>query len=404
MIYAKSQHATVIGAGIAGLVAGLFLKRAGFFPAIYESRQCMQTTSEPLIIAPNGMHVLDELGLSDKVKAVGSIIERTTFMSSRGKVLGTYSSDRTHAMYSVSISREALSAILTCAVNDNDIPVHYGKRLKNITGSYGQHGVCARFEDGTSVRSDILIGADGINSTTRKIAFPESPAPAYAGLVSMGGFTDASLVKKAHDHGMSFTSMGSEGYFSYSMTGSEENRTIGWWVNLSRKDTIPSEELAEISQTQIKQQLLKTYQGWHEPVESIIANAGNIVRHNIFDLIDMPSWYGGRVVLIGDAAHAMIPHAGQGASTAMEDGMYLAKLLRYNKTSTLVKVFEEYQHHRKTRVQKIVRLARRYGKPDRITSGIGLAVRDFFVSSVMHIFGNHSNDWMYTYKIDWNSR
>lgn len=402
MIYATSQQATVIGAGIAGLVVALFLKRAGFSPVVFEEREGHQEAGEALLIAPNGMHVLHELGLSDEVMERGSVIEQNTFMNSRGKILATYGNGNNPGMPSICISRQALIIVLTNAVNANGIPVRYGKRLKNITGSYGQRGVCAWFEDDSMERSDILIGADGINSTTRRIAFPESPAPAYTGVVSIGGFTDASLVKNVAGQKVSVTSMGGDGYFSYSMTGCGENNSIGWWVNLSRKDMTPH-EFADVSIEQVKLQLLKIYKGWHEPVESIIANASNVSTHSIFDLVDMTSWYGGRVVLIGDAAHAMIPHAGQGAATAMEDAMYLAKLLRYNKTSSLVRIFEEYQHHRKARVHKIVRLARRYGKPERITSGVGLAVRDLFMSSFMHLFRNHINDWMYAYKIDWNS-
>lgn len=406
MIYATSQRTIIIGAGIAGPVVAMFLKKAGFSADIYDENEYPSDMGGPLTIAPNGMHVLNELGLAEKVLVCGSVIEKNTVRNSRGKLLASYmnASAMQFGFPAVSIAREVLHKILTDAAAANGVVIHYNKRLKNITGSYSQCGVTASFEDGTNVRSDILIGADGIDSATRTIALPDGPAPAYTGVVGIGGFTAASLVKNAFDdQRSSITSIGPSGYFGYNLTGSPDKNSIGWWVNLPMQEKIPSDELRDTSLANIKQQLLNIYKGWHEPIESIISNASSIVKRNIFDLLDMPKWYGGRVVLIGDAAHAMIPHAGQGASTAMEDGMYLAKLLRYNRTSTLGQVFEEYQHHRQARVNKITRLARRYGRPERITSDLHLKVRDFFLSSFMNLFGTHANEWMYTYKIDWNS-
>lgn len=406
MIYATSHNVIIIGAGIAGLTAALFMKKAGLTPQLYDEGEGITETDAPLMIAPNGISVLNELSLAERIYANGVAVDKTTIRNRRGRLLDSYKSTgegtKLYDFSAVCLPRKKVHEILVEAVLESGIPIHYKKQLKNVTGSYSQRGVSAYFDDGTSARGDILIGADGIQSTTRTIAFPDNPGPRYTGLVGICGYTDASFIPQLPEERASHaTSIGAGKNFSYSPV--ELSGKIGWWANLTVENETHVNTLRDLPLSKIKEQLLTNYQGWHYPVESVISSSYSAEVHKVLELTDMTKWYGGRVVLIGNAAHAMIPVAGQGVATALEDGMYLAKLLRDNKTSSLARVFEEYQYHRRARVNQIIRLAHRYGKPERISSRIELAVRDFVTSSFTSLFGVHKSSAIYSYRIDWNS-
>jgi FAD binding domain len=101
-----------------------------------------------------------------------------------------------------------------------------------------------------------------------------------------------------------------------------------WWSNLWREKELTEEELKDLSIETVKQEMLSTYYGYHQPIPMLIAHTGPPVKLNVYDILELPAWHKGRVVVIGDAAHAVSPNAGQGASMALEDAMYMAKVLR----------------------------------------------------------------------------
>jgi 2-polyprenyl-6-methoxyphenol hydroxylase-like FAD-dependent oxidoreductase len=116
----------------------------------------------------------------------------------------------------------------------------------------------------------------------------------------------------------------------------------------------------------------------------------------------LPAWWKDRVLLIGDAAHAISPHAGQGASLGLEDAIYLAKLLR-NSHATHEQVFEQFMQARRARVERIVAEARRRGDGKRVLTPTAAWIRDRVISVLARVWGDRMNDWMYSYKINWES-
>lgn len=141
--------------------------------------------------------------------------------------------------------------------------------------------------------------------------------------------------------------------------------------------------------------------GWHKPVEELIKNTPSFMKGNVHDVQSLPTWHKGRVVLIGDSAHAVSPNSGQGASLALEDAMYLASLFR-NSENDWENLFEQFERERKPRVEKIIVEGRRRGDNKKEITPFSAWIRDRTLSIVLPLFGEKGNRWVYEYKINWH--
>jgi 2-polyprenyl-6-methoxyphenol hydroxylase-like FAD-dependent oxidoreductase len=281
------------------------------------------------------------------------------------------------------------------------IPVAYEKRLTDISYTSDREKVVAHFADGSYAEGDILIGADGIHSQTRKSVFPESPKPAYVGIIGIGGFVPLSAVPGLPDrdrHSLNFT-FGHRGFFGYCGARPDE---LMWWSNLWREKELTKEELNELSVETVKQEMLSIYSRYHQPIPRLISHTGPPVKLNVYDIQTLPAWHKGRVVLMGDAAHAVSPNAGQGASMALEDAMYLAKVLRDAQGDHEL-AFEQFERGRKPRVERIVAEGRRRSSDKRSVTPLESGLRNAMLAIFINLFGERSQDWLYRYRIEWNA-
>jgi 2-polyprenyl-6-methoxyphenol hydroxylase-like FAD-dependent oxidoreductase len=146
--------------------------------------------------------------------------------------------------------------------------------------------------------------------------------------------------------------------------------------------------------------LLARHQGWQQPVATILESAPELLRGPVYDVPTLPAWSKGRILLIGDAAHATSPHAGQGASLALEDAMALGKLLR-NQEAHHEQVFAEFMRDRHGRVERVIAEARRRGDGKKRLTPSAAWVRDRVISALARVLGARMNKWMYSYKIAW---
>jgi 2-polyprenyl-6-methoxyphenol hydroxylase-like FAD-dependent oxidoreductase len=144
----------------------------------------------------------------------------------------------------------------------------------------------------------------------------------------------------------------------------------------------------------LKRHLGRFHAGWHDPIPGIIDAADNIAVTDTLDVATLPNWSRGRVVLIGDAAHATSPHAGQGASMALEDAMRLACLLQAGGEFGVA--FEKFERERRPRTERVVALARRNGNSKRQMSPAGAWFRDRLLGLMIPLMSKGMN-WMYAY-------
>lgn len=395
----KSLHVLIIGGGVAGLALALFLKKAGITCTIYEAYAYKGEAGSGLNIAPNGMNVLAALGLADELAARGAITLEHCFRSENGKVLARipYGDINKYGQPGVSMSRATLYEVLTNEINKSGIEIKYNKRLLSIN-EYSI-GVKANFEDGDSDSGDILIGADGIRSITRSHILPQGPEPSFVGVVGVGGFVKLEKVPELTQQDLSSLNytFGAKGFFGY--CAADQGYAM-WWSNLHANQPMSEAALRDTSMDKLQQEMLAIYKDFHGPAAALITHTERPLRQNISDIQSLPTWHKGRVLLIGDAAHAVSPNAGQGASMALEDAMYLAKLLRDGKDD-YVKVFTQFESDRKGRVEKIVAEGRKRGVGKQEVSPLQARIRNMMMSIFLKLFGIKGIDWVYRYKIDW---
>ncbi len=345
---------------MAGPVLALFLKKAGIEATVYEELPGPSDTGGGLGLAQNGMTVLAAAGILDPIKAVSVESHEMTFENQRGKVLACMTSAHAakYGQAPVMITRALLQRVLVEQAQALGIAVKYGKRLIQVEDTPGGP-VTARFEDGSTAEGDLLVGADGIRSQVRQSVMQEAPKPVYTGMMGAGGFSpclDDSSFGAGSKQRMHLI-FGQNGFFGHVNFLTQEGPRAGWW-NTAAAPLPSKEEMAAITKADLQRRLLDLHGDWAHPVPRLIETAEEIEVIAIHDVPSLPRWSAGRVILIGDAAHAVAPHSGQGASMALEDAMILAKMLR-DAGGNVKETFAEFERERRPRTDRVIALGRR---------------------------------------------
>jgi 2-polyprenyl-6-methoxyphenol hydroxylase-like FAD-dependent oxidoreductase len=391
------KEALIIGGGIAGPITALFLKRIGVDSEIYEARpQTHEVEGSFLNLAGNGLEVLRLLDLDQLLSAEGSSVPRMMIQNGQGKQLGEVRNGAREGLTeSVIIRRGALHKILLDAALAEGIPVHFGARLQSFTQSTTE--VEAIFENGMTASGDILIGCDGVHSQVRKLLNPNAPQPTFTNLVSTGGFTFHP--KLAPTPRTQYFLFGKKAFFGYHVRESGE---IYWFNNHEWPYNPKRDELRLISSNEWRQRLLDMHRSDLPLIRDIIASTeDNIAGYAIYDIPTQPVWFGDRIVLTGDAVHAVSPSSGQGASMAMEDAAILVKCLR--DCPDLASAFMAYERLRRTRVEKMVKWARTMGSQKMVLSPLQVWFRDTLMPVFLKFAANPAAlDWVYDYQVNWD--
>ncbi|MGH6751847.1 MAG: FAD-dependent monooxygenase, partial [Bradyrhizobium sp.] len=323
----RRPKALIIGGGIAGPVTGIFLKKAGIDAEVFEAWPYSTGIGGGLQIAPNGMHVLAEIGLASDMIARGSVAESFDFYSQGGDRLGSVNRnmEARFGQPAVNMCRATLNELLVNKAWCENVELRFEKRLVAIEDRADQP-VVAHFADGTAAEGDFVIGADGVHSAVRGHVIPDGPKPFDTGLIGFGGFVPRSVIEHSPIGRRVVTTFGQSGFFGYGFCSSDPDDGVMWW-STQPSHGVDAATYRTMSQDQLRQHLRKFHAGWHDPIQAIIDAAENIVVTDTLDVATLPTWSRKRTLLIGDAAHATSPHAGQGASLALEDAMRLGRLM-----------------------------------------------------------------------------
>jgi 2-polyprenyl-6-methoxyphenol hydroxylase-like FAD-dependent oxidoreductase len=390
----RPRKAVIIGAGIAGPVAAIFLKRAGFDAELFEAWPYSTGIGGGLQIAPNGMHVLAEIGLAEELIRRGSVAESFDFYSQSGRRLGSLNRnmEARFGQPAVNMCRATLNEVLINKAWCSNVELRFEKRLAAIEDR-ADRPVLVHFTDGSTAEGDFVIGTDGVHSAVRGHVVPDGPKPFDTGLIGFGGFVPRRVVADCPIGQRVETTFGQSGFFGYGFCSPDPADGLMWWSTQPSygKDAAT---FRAMSQDEIRRHLLDFHRGWHDPIPQILAAAENIVATDTLDVATLPMWSRGRTLLIGDAAHATSPHAGQGASLALEDAMRLGKLMQRDQELGLI--FRNFEAERRPRAEKIVALARRNGNSKREFSATGAWLRDHMLKLLLPISAK-GMDFMYAY-------
>jgi FAD-dependent urate hydroxylase len=388
----------VIGGGVAGPVTAMALQRAGIDAVVYEAYPpSTEEVGSYLTVATNGLDALRAIDAHGPVLAAGFPTPVNVLYSGTGRRLGTVSNGgrRPDGTVAHTIKRARLYGALHRQAANRGIRFEFGKRLSDAGAGPGG-GVVARFEDGTEATGDLLVGADGVHSATRRLLDPAAPAGRYVGLVNFGGYTpDVAVAAEPGNWHMIF---GRRAFFGYVL---DPARGAIWFANVPRAKVSAAERTATTEQ-QWRRQLIDLFATDRGPASDLIA-AGRLelAADNTHDLPQVPTWQRGPMIVIGDAAHAPSPTSGQGASMAAEDAVVLAKSLR--DLPDIPRAFAAYERLRRRRVERIVAQGARSSSAK--TQGpIGRAVRDLMLPLVFRfLVTDRSQAWIYDHHIDWDT-
>jgi 2-polyprenyl-6-methoxyphenol hydroxylase-like FAD-dependent oxidoreductase len=393
------MKALIAGGGVAGPVTAMALQRAGIEAVVYEAH--VPTAGEAgsyLTMATNGLDALRAIGADGPVLAAGFPTPTNLLLSATGRRLGAVSNGGVLPDGTVShtIKRARLYRALHDQAAARGIRFEHGRRLVGAEATAGG-GVAASFADGTWATGDLLVGADGVHSVTRRLLDPAAPEGRYVGLVNFGGYTpgaDATV-----DPGVWRMIFGRRAFFGYA--ADPAGGTV-WFANVPRPAVTPDERAAT-SADQWRRQLAELFAGDAGPAVRLIeAGRLELAADNTHDLRKVPTWHRGPMVLVGDAAHAPSPTSGQGASMAAEDGVVLAQCLR--DLPSVPEALAAYEHRRRARVERIVAQGARTTSA-KTPGRVGRVVRDLAMPLVFKLLvTDRSMAWIYDHHIDWDAR
>jgi 2-polyprenyl-6-methoxyphenol hydroxylase-like FAD-dependent oxidoreductase len=292
----------------------------------------------------------------------------------------------------VNMCRATLNEALIDKAWCENVELRFEKRLVAIEDR-ADRPVIAYFADGSSAEGDFVIGADGVHSAVRGHVIPNGPKPFDTGLIGFGGFVPRSVIEDTPIGQRVLTTFGQSGFFGYSFCSSAPTDGVMWW-STQPSHGVDAAEFRAMSQDALRRHLRQFHAGWHDPIPRILDAAENIVITDTLDVATLPTWSRKRTLLIGDAAHATSPHAGQGASLALEDAMRLGRLMLDRRELGLT--FQNFEAERRPRTEKIVALARRNGNSKREFSPTGAWIRDRMLKLLLPVTAK-GMDWMYRY-------
>jgi 2-polyprenyl-6-methoxyphenol hydroxylase-like FAD-dependent oxidoreductase len=388
----QSPAISICGGGIGGLAAALALQQAGFAPVIFERHSPARIRDEGLFLtlAPNGINALRAIGLADKVIAAGLPTRGLAVFNERGRqlTLVDYADQAaTYGAASVTMRRGALAGILLDAVVAARIPLVHGADVTGITQD--RDGVTLGV-GGRQQRFALALACDGLRSTMRRLVFPRLPQPRYSGLIGNGGYVDVPNV--APTDGVMKMVFGRRGFFGYIKAAGQPV----YWFNsypAPESETGSIEDAAEHAR-----RLGALHAGDPLEVGAILGATRSVDRHYpIYDMPELPTWSAGRVLLMGDAAHAVAPHSGQGVSLAIEDGVVLAACLSDN--SDHATAFTRFENLRRARVHRAIAMGRAVGSQKQAQSWLALRIRDLMLPLFMPI-GAQMQEKLFAFRAD----
>jgi salicylate hydroxylase len=366
------MRAVVVGGGVAGSASAIALARIGADVTVYEAYEDPAgPVGSYVSLAVNGLRALDALGCLPPVRAAGFPVARQRMWSGRGKLLGDVARGRRpeDPLLSVTIRRADLVTRLRAAALEAGARIVVGQRLDGPA-------------DERAADADLIVGADGIWSPTRRALDPAAPAPAYGGLYSVSG-TSAAVPDGLATDGFNWI-FARHGVFIYLPAPDG----IVWWTAQVSAAEPPDDPAA------VGVPALTALFGGEAQAAAVLRAATSVRGANLGHVLKpVTRRHDGRMVLIGDAAHPV--GAGQGASIALEDAVVLARHLAAA-GNAIPAALAAFDAERQPRAGKLAKMEA--GNRDAKTAGpIGSRMREMIMPLVFNRFYENATGWLYDF-------
>jgi 2-polyprenyl-6-methoxyphenol hydroxylase-like FAD-dependent oxidoreductase len=337
----------VVGGGIGGLSTAIALRRRDVDVDVVEINPKWDVYGVGIIQPANAIRALDALGLAEQAVAQGFAMKGSRFHDKDGNQLGEVPAlDLLGPKYPPmnGITRPRLHAIFQDAVKRSGANIRLGLTVDSV----GEDGRVA-FSDGGDGEYDLVVGADGIHSHVRSLVFPRAPEPQYTGQIVW-------RYNVPRPEGLDTLDMfvGANGKAGFVPLAPDLMYILYIEAVPADRVKVPDERLAEV----FRERLAEFGGPVAEVRDRYITDPAKVVVRPVESLLVPKPWHRGRVVLVGDAAHATSPHVGQGGAMAIEDAIVLAEEVT---SGDLDAALERYAERRYPRCREIWEISRQIG-------------------------------------------
>ncbi|CAL2090856.1 FAD_binding_3 domain-containing protein [Tenacibaculum sp. 190524A02b] len=369
LIY-MSKNIAIIGGGIGGLTTALCFEKLNIPYTLYEKTPVIKEVGAGIWLPPNALQVFEWIN-PQLLKAIidsGNSLDVIRLADHQLKSISNSEQTFVKEKFgytTIAIHRGTLQKILLNFCDQKNIQLNKGfeKYSINSDTSFNIH-----FSDNTIVKSDSILGADGLNSKVRNQLFPKSNLR-YSGQTCWRGISNFTLPNELTNVG--FTLWGKQLQFGVSKIAQDK---VYWFaVKLSPPNYKGIDNH--------KEHLLHLFSEFTPIVNQLISNTTveKIIKNDIYDLNVLSKWHNGEICLLGDAAHGMTPDLGQGGAQAIEDAYFISNFLKRYRLNFNT-AYNEFYKHRKPKVQHLVRQSR-FTSKIAITNKIGELIRNFILKS-----------------------
>jgi salicylate hydroxylase len=365
MMVPSRPRIAIVGGGIGGLFAANALIAHGLQVSVYEQSSALGEIGAGVFLTPNSVRHLQRLGLGPAVEKAGARVGHDSryFRHDGAPIAPVQVTDSSGWNATFGMHRADLVTLLADALPPDVL--HTGHRCT----AFEQDDSVARviFGNGACIEADVVIAADGIHSELRPYVFPPSQ-PVFSGSVAYRGLVPHESVPHwPTDRWQMWLGKGKH-FLAFPVRAGKMINYVGFVpADEEMKESWSAPGDADV--------LRREFAGWDKRIEQLLKEVELTFRWALYDREPLPTWTKGRLGLLGDAAHPMLPHLGQGANQSIEDGMALATILRRADSVTAPAALLAYEGLRRERVAEVQRGARANGlRYDSAYSDLG--VRD----------------------------
>jgi 2-polyprenyl-6-methoxyphenol hydroxylase-like FAD-dependent oxidoreductase len=357
------RRALIAGAGIGGLSAGIALRQAGWNIRIFERAASPRELGFGLVLAPNATAALRELGVADRVLARGFAPTRAEVRRMDGTILKRVEFPPPEALGGpmVVTLRSALHDQLLEAVGLN--AVTFSSEANGFTLNDGR--VTLHISEGDPVVGDLLVGADGVGSVIRRVLHPSEPPPRSSGIIAVRGAVHGAVQHLGNLSGVYYLGPGVEAFLvRASDTG------IYWALSIARALVPSSMRDPAALLAHMAPRMDATFQ-------AVTSGTEDLRCDELVDRDSIPFWGKRAVTLLGDAAHPVLPHTGQGAAQAIVDAVTLGRALGGN--THVERALQGYERERRPKTTALLAQGRRTARVMRTMNPVVCYLREVAV-------------------------